>query len=82
MFYCRDDAKRCLMEVQIAPRCNLLRVDKIAFGHGVMSSGLSTIRRPHPALKQYKRGVYTMNELMVAFQADDDINLLPQLAAS
>ncbi len=68
----------------IAPRCNLLRVDKIAFKHGVMSSGQSTISQPHPALKRYKQRVHihTMNEsmVMVSFQhwagsADDDINL-------
>ena len=51
MFYCRGGAKRCLEGVQIAPRCNLLGVDKIAFGHGVKSSGYSTISRPHPVLK-------------------------------
>jgi len=82
MFYCRGGAERCLEEVQIAPRCNLLRVDKITFGHGVMSSGHSTttIIRPHPALKRYERMVHTMDQLMVSFQhwaesADDDVNL-------
>jgi len=34
--------QKVLAEVQIASRRNLLRVDKIAFGHGVMSSGHST----------------------------------------
>jgi hypothetical protein len=35
-----------------SPPCNLLRVDdKITFGHGVMSSGHSTISQPHQALK-------------------------------
>ncbi len=68
----------------IAPRCNLLCVDKIAFKHGVMSSGHSTVSQPHPALKRYEQRVHihTMNEsmVMVSFQhwagsADDDINL-------
>jgi len=63
-----------------SPPCNLLRVDKITFGHGVMSSGHSTISRPHPALKRYEQMVHTMNQLMVSFQrwagsADEDINL-------
>ena len=80
MFYCRGGAKRCLEVVQIAPRCNLLCVDKITFGHGVMSSGHSTISRPHPALKRYEQRVHTMDQLMVSFQrwagsADEDINL-------
>ena len=82
MFYCRGGTKRCLEEVQIAPRCNHLRVKKIALRHGVMLSGhsTSTISRPHPALKQYEERVHTMNELIVSFQrwagsADDDINL-------
>ncbi len=62
------------------PACNLLRVYKITFGHGVMSSGHSTISRPHPALKRYKQRVHTMDQLMVSFQcwagsADEDLNL-------
>jgi hypothetical protein len=80
MFYCRGGAERCLEEVQLAPRYNLLLVNKITFGHGAMSSGHSTISRPHPALKRYKQRVHTMNELMVLFQhwagsADDYIDL-------
>ena len=63
-----------------SPPCNLLRVDKITFGHGVMSSGHSTISRPHPVLKRYEQRVHTMNQLIVSFQrwagsADEDINL-------
>jgi len=63
-----------------SPPCNLLRVDKITFGHGVMSSGHSTIIRPHSALKRYEQRVHTMDQLMVSFQrwagsADEDINL-------
>jgi hypothetical protein len=62
-----------------SPPCNLLRVDKITFGHGVMSSGHSTISRPHPVLKRYEQRVHTMDQLMVSFQrwagsADEDIN--------
>ena len=79
MFYCRGGAERCLEEVQIAPRCNLLRINKIAFQHGVMSEGHSTISRPHQALIRYELLVHNVNELMVSFQrwagsADDDIN--------
>jgi len=63
-----------------SPPCNLICVGKITFGHGVMSSGHSTISRPHPALKQYEQRVHTMDQLMVSFQrwtgsADEDINL-------
>ena len=63
-----------------SPPCNLLRVDKITFGHGVMSSGHSTISRPDPALKRYEQRVHTIDQLMVSFQhwagsADEDINL-------
>jgi hypothetical protein len=63
-----------------SPPCNLLHVDKITFGHGVMSSGHSTISRPHTALKRYEQRVHTMDQLMVSFQrwagsADEDINL-------
>ena len=68
MFYCRGGAKRCVEEVQIAPQCNLVCVNKKAFGHGVMSSGHSTISWPHPALKWYGQRVHTMNELIVSFQ--------------
>ena len=62
-----------------SPPCNLLRVDKITFGHGVMSSGHSTISRPDPALKRYEQRVHTMDQLMISFRrwagsADDDIN--------
>ncbi len=60
--------------------CNLLRVDKITFEHGVMSSGHSTINRPDPALKRYEQRVRTMDQLMISFQrwagsTDEDINL-------
>jgi len=60
--------------------CNLLRIEKITFGHGVMSSGHSTISQPHPALEQYEQRVHTTDQLMVSFQhwagsADEDINL-------
>jgi len=63
-----------------SPPCNLLCVDKITFRHGLMSSGHSTISRPHPALKRYKQRVHTMDQLMISFQcwagsADEDINL-------
>jgi hypothetical protein len=63
-----------------SPPCNLLRVDKITFGHGVMSSGHSTISQPPPVLKRYEQRVHTMDQLMVSFQcwagsADEDINL-------
>jgi hypothetical protein len=63
-----------------SPTCNLLRVNKIAFGHGGVSSGHSTISRPHPGLKWYEQRVHTMDQLMVSFQrwagsADEDINL-------
>jgi hypothetical protein len=63
-----------------SPPCNLLRVDKITFGHGAMSSGHSTISLPRPALKRYEQRVHTMDQLMVSFQhwagsADEDINL-------
>jgi hypothetical protein len=63
-----------------SPPCNLLRVHKITFGHGVMSSGHSTISRPHPVLKRYEQRVHTMDQLIVSFQrwagsADEDINL-------
>jgi hypothetical protein len=69
-----------LEEVQIAPHATFFRIDKIIFGHGVMSSGHSTISRTPPALKQYKQRVHTMDQLMVSFQcwtgsADEDINL-------
>jgi hypothetical protein len=55
-------------------RCSvadLLRVDKITFGHGVMSSGHSTISQPDLAHH---------DQLMISFQrwagsADEDINL-------
>jgi hypothetical protein len=62
-----------------SPPCNLLRVDKITFGNGVMSSGHTTISRPDPALKRYKQRVHTMDQLMISFwrwagSADDDIN--------
>ena len=62
-----------------SPPCNLLCVDKITFGHGVMSSGHSTISRPDPALKRYEQRVHTMDQLMISFRrwaglADDDIN--------
>ena len=61
-----------------SPPCNLLCVDKITFGHGVMSSGHSTI--PHLTLKRYEQRVHTMDQLMVSFQcwagsADEDISL-------
>ena len=60
--------------------CNLLRVDKITFRNGVMSSGHSTISHPDPALKRYKQRVHTIDQLMVSFQrwagsADEDVNL-------
>jgi len=63
-----------------SPPCNLLRVNKIIFGQGVMSSGHSTISRPDPALKRYGQRVHTMDQLMISFQhwagsADEDINL-------
>jgi hypothetical protein len=63
-----------------SPPWNLLCIDKITFGHGVMSSGHSTISRPHPALKRYEQRVHTMDQLMVSFQhwagsANKDINL-------
>jgi len=74
MFYCRGGANKCLEEVQLTPRCNLLRVEKIAFEHGAMSSGHSTISRPHPAPKQYKRRVHTTCQHW-AGSANDDINL-------
>ena len=48
-----------------SPPINLLRVDKITFGHGFLSSGHSTISRPHMALKRYEQRVHNMNELMV-----------------
>ena len=51
-----------------SPPCNLLRVDKITFGHGVISSGHSTISRPRLALKRYEQRVHTMDQLMVSFQ--------------
>ena len=45
-----------------------------------MSSGHSTISRPHPVLKRYEQRVHTMDQLIVSFQrwagsADEDINL-------
>jgi hypothetical protein len=52
-----------------SPPCNLLRVIKITFGHGVMSSGHSTISRPHPAMKQYEQRVHTMDQLWYHFSA-------------
>ena len=63
-----------------SPPCNLLCINKITFGHGVMLSGHSTIIRPHPALKRYEQSVHTMDQLMVLFQcwagsANEDINL-------
>jgi hypothetical protein len=65
-----------------SPPCYLLRVDKITFGHGVMSSGHSTISQPPLVLKRYEQRVHTMamDQLMVSFQcwagsADEDINL-------
>ena len=66
MFYCRSGAERCLEEVQIAPRCNLLCAAKIAIRHGVMLSGHSTISLPHPALKPYEQRVHIMNEVIVS----------------
>jgi len=80
MFYCRGDTKKVLGGGANSPPCNLICVGKITFGHGVMSSGHSTISRPHPALKQYEQRVHTMDQLMVSFQrwtgsADEDINL-------
>ena len=42
-------ALRCSEEVQIAPQCNLLHINKIAFEHGVMLSRHSTISQPHPS---------------------------------
>ena len=47
MLYGRGGTERCLEEVQIAPRCNHLHVDKIVFGHGVMLSGHSIISADH-----------------------------------
>ncbi len=47
MFCCHSGVKQCLKEVQIVPPWNLLCVDKIAFGHVVMSSGQFTISQPH-----------------------------------
>jgi hypothetical protein len=66
VFFCRGGTERCLEEVQIAPRCTLLRAAKIAVRHGVMLSGHSTISLPRPALKPYKQRVHTMNEVIVS----------------
>jgi len=48
-----------------SPPCNLLRVDKITFGNGVMLAGHSTISLPDPALKRYEERVHTMDQLMI-----------------
>ena len=79
MFYCRGGAERCLEEVQIAPHATFFASTKSP-SNCVMSSGHSTISRPHPALKRYKQRVHTMDHLIVSFQcwagsADEDINL-------
>ena len=55
MFYCRSGAKRCLEEVQIAPKCDLLCINKIAIQRGVPLSGHSTISLPCPAQNHTNR---------------------------
>ena len=75
--------RRCLIVLggrANSPTCNLLRVGKITFRHGAMSSGHSTISQPDLALKRYDQRVHAMDQLMVSFQrwagsADEDINL-------
>ena len=54
--------ERCLEEVKIAARYNLLHVNKITLIHGGMSSRHSAINQPCPVpvLKQYKQSVNSL----------------------